>query len=88
MSINVTFVRSGKTIPWEDRYENILQMAEENDIAMDSGCREGYCGACKTRLVSGEVSMANTDALDEDDVKAGMISPCVAVPKTDTDVDA
>jgi len=88
MAFIVEFRKSGKKVAWDDRLENLLELAEENGIEIESACREGYCGTCKTKLVSGEVDMELTDGLEDVDFKENMILPCVATPKSDIIVEA
>jgi ferredoxin len=35
--------------------KTLLENLESSNIDMHSHCREGFCGTCRTRLVSGEV---------------------------------
>ncbi len=88
MAFIVEFRKSGKKVAWNDRLENLLELAEENGIEIESACREGYCGTCKTRLISGEVEMEITDGLEEEDLKQNMILPCVARPKSNIVLEA
>lgn len=88
MSLKVEFKKSEKTVEWEERFESILELAEENGIEIENACRQGFCGTCKTELLSGEVSMEITDGLEDEDVKQNMILPCVAIPTTDIVIDA
>ncbi len=86
MSFTVEFKKSGKKLPWDDKYESLLEMAEENGVEIEYQCREGYCGECKTRLISGDVKMEDDSGLEDTD--EGMILPCVSRPKTDIVLDA
>ncbi len=88
MTFIVEFRKSGKKVPWNDRLESLLDLAEENGIAIESACREGFCGTCKTRLISGEVDMEMTDGLEDEDLKQNMILPCVAKPKSNVVMEA
>ncbi|POX42214.1 3-ketosteroid-9-alpha-hydroxylase [Streptomyces sp. Ru73] len=45
-------------------------------------CREGSCGACACRIVSGETKMFRNDVLDEQDLAEGYVLACQAVPLT------
>lgn len=80
MAIQVEFKTSGKTAPWQDRHKALLDMTEANDIKIETDCRSGICGTCKTRLLSGKVGMEVEDGLDEDDIEQNMVLPCVATP--------
>ena len=83
MTIQVEFKASGKTVKWDDSYESILELAEANDIEIETQCEAGVCGTCKTKMISGKVDMEVQDGLKEEDVAQNMILPCVAVPLTD-----
>jgi ferredoxin len=88
MSLNVDFRKSNKKVEWDDSFESILELAEENGIEIESDCGEGICGSCKSRLISGKVEMETEDALDDDDIEENMILLCVSVPKTDVIIEA
>ena len=88
MALKVEFRKSGKVIEWDGKFENILELAEGNGVEVESQCRQGFCGTCMTRMLSGKVEMETTDGLMPDDEKAGMILLCQAVPKTDVVLDA
>ena len=83
MAITVEFKTSGKTAQWNDSYENLLELVEENGIEIETDCEAGVCGTCKVRLISGKVEMEVEDGLEDEDIAANMILPCVAVPMTD-----
>lgn len=36
--------------------ENLLQMLEKLDYSVEYQCRNGYCGSCRLKLLSGGVS--------------------------------
>jgi 3-ketosteroid 9alpha-monooxygenase subunit B len=51
-------------------------------------CREGVCGACACRLISGEVEMAHNEVLDDRDLADGYILACQSVAvSTEVSVD-
>ena len=88
MAFNITFKKSGKTFEWEDRFNSLLDFAEDMGISLESGCRIGTCGTCKVKLISGTVTMETEDGLEDSDKSGGMILPCVAVPESDLVIDA
>ncbi len=59
------------------------------DVIIDAGlnppysCRQGQCGACAVRLISGEVTLINNEILDEEDFADGYILACQAVAVSD-----
>lgn len=83
MVYTVEFKTSGKTAQWDDSYENLLELAEENGIEIETQCEAGVCGTCKVRLISGRIDMEVDDGLEEEDRRQNMILPCVAVPLSD-----
>ena len=55
----------------------LLEVAEKNDVKIPYGCRQGVCGTCVTRLLSGNVRMANEAGLSSEHKRAGFVLPCV-----------
>ncbi len=52
----IEFSRSGKTLPWDAKIENLLEFAEINGITtMEGGCRAGSCGSCLVAIKQGDV---------------------------------
>ena len=68
--------------------QTILEAALAACIDWPYGCSHGMCGACKARLLSGEVEMAETFsfALFEDELAAGFILTCSARPTSDLEL--
>ena len=67
-----------------DEDEEILDVAEDHGIEdLKWGCRSGVCGACVSRLVSGEVDQGTQTALDDERVASGLTVLCVATPRSD-----
>jgi ferredoxin len=56
--VPVTFVRSGLTVPWDDRYPSLLDFAEACDVPVGFGCRTGVCHNCESGLLAGRVDYA------------------------------
>lgn len=81
--MKVEFRRSGKVVEWQDRYESILELAEDQGIQIPFECRQGFCGECKVTLISGEVQMEETQGLENEEGAENVILPCVAIPVTD-----
>ncbi len=63
----------------------ILDAALDAGIDYPFGCHSGVCGACKSRLITGEVDLADYSevALSDEERKSGAILACRATPKTD-----
>ncbi len=84
-AIQVTFSRSGKTVAWAADAGSLLDFAEANGIAIDSGCRAGNCGTCKTALNAGDVEYLSEPGEMPD---AGSCLTCISVPKNSVTLDA
>jgi len=54
----VVFQASGKTALWKQGEGSLLDLAERLGIEAPYSCREGTCGTCATRLVTGGVTYA------------------------------
>lgn len=69
----------------ESSGESILDTALDSGIDYPHGCRNGTCGTCKTRLLDGDVHMMDfaSEALDDDELRAGLILACRAKPVSD-----
>jgi ferredoxin-NADP reductase/MOSC domain-containing protein YiiM/ferredoxin len=52
----VTFSRSNLAVPWDDRYASLLDLAEDCDVPVSFGCRNGTCHNCESGLLAGDVS--------------------------------
>ncbi|MFT4845197.1 MAG: ferredoxin-NADP reductase [Marinobacter psychrophilus] len=52
----VEFTESKIEQAWSIKNGNLLDFAEAHGLTPEFGCRSGQCGACKTELISGEVS--------------------------------
>lgn len=63
--------------------EPLLNSMERNGFVIDSLCRSGECGVCRTRLVKGEVFMPPSVSLRRTDALFGYIHPCMAYPTGD-----
>ena len=77
--IIVTFAQSGKQIAWPATAGNLLEFAEANGIAVNSGCRAGSCGSCQTTILKGEVAYRQPPDYDPE---PGTCLLCVCEPKT------
>jgi CDP-4-dehydro-6-deoxyglucose reductase/ferredoxin-NAD(P)+ reductase (naphthalene dioxygenase ferredoxin-specific) len=76
-------------LPVESRKGTILDAALAAGVPFPHSCRAGECGACKSRLVSGEVfslEPGDPTVLSQSERDAGLILPCRSWPKTDVTV--
>jgi ferredoxin-NADP reductase len=55
----------------------LLDVAERNGVQIPFGCRQGQCGTCATRVLSGTVQMDAEAGLTAEQKNAGYVLPCV-----------
>jgi hypothetical protein len=84
-SLVVNFARSGRQLLWRPGAGNLLAFAEENGIAVPSGCRAGGCGTCQTSIGSGEVVYGQPPDFDPE---PGTCLLCVSSPKSSVTLEA
>lgn len=83
----VQFAQAGRTIRTNGTLP-LLDLAEENDIDVEYGCRSGSCGDCKVKVLKGEVDADSDEGLTEEEIAAGYVLSCVASPRGDCIIDA
>lgn len=84
MSFSVT-VEPGQHGFAAETDETILEAALRQGLTMPYGCRDGACGACKGKVLHGEVDHGKSQAhaLTEADKAAGLTLFCCAKAKSD-----
>ncbi|HER25964.1 MAG TPA: 2Fe-2S iron-sulfur cluster binding domain-containing protein, partial [Rhodospirillales bacterium] len=76
----VTFGMSGKSATWQGDGTSILELAEQNGVDIDSGCRAGNCGSCATAIKSGKIKYISEPGSP---LEEGTCLVCIAVPDGD-----
>jgi len=84
MSYQVTVQPSGKQFAAEAD-ETLLDAALRQGLTLPYGCKDGACGACKGKVVSGTVDhgKAQAHALKDDEKAAGQTLYCCAKAQSD-----
>ncbi len=70
--------------------ETVLEAALRENFALPYGCRNGACGACKGKILAGEVDHGahQPGTLPNDEKAKGMALFCTAKPKSDLIIEA
>ena len=80
----VTVVLDGRattlTLP---REVPILDAAQQVRTDLPFACKGGVCGTCRARVTSGETRMRRNFALEDDELAAGFVLTCQALPVSD-----
>lgn len=79
----VTLSRSGKTVTVAAG-RSILDCLVDAGVAIDHSCREGLCGACETRIVSGEAIHLDSILSSSEKAANKSMMLCVSQCKGDT----
>lgn len=80
----VSFKSSQVQENWVPTASSLLEFAESHSIELPSDCRMGSCRTCMTRLVSGEVDYVHPPY---NEPETGHCLPCIAVPRTDVELE-
>jgi ring-1,2-phenylacetyl-CoA epoxidase subunit PaaE len=80
----VSFVMDGRRHAFSMRTgdESIIDGAARAGIELPFSCKAGVCATCRTRLVRGEVEMAQNYALEDWELERGFILACQSHAKT------
>lgn len=86
MTYQVTIAASGTRFLVE-KDESVLDAALRQGIGLPYGCRNGQCGSCKGKLLSGKVHYRKTpEALSAEEKAHGAALFCQACPESDLSI--
>lgn len=80
----ISFTRSGLTVPWNSRFSSLLELAEACDVPVQWSCRTGVCHTCECALIGGAVQY-RPDPLEPP--ATGNVLICCSFPSGDVEVD-
>ncbi|HEY7075421.1 MAG TPA: MOSC and FAD-binding oxidoreductase domain-containing protein [Solirubrobacteraceae bacterium] len=80
----VTFSRSDVAVAWDDRFGNLLDLADACDVPVGFGCRHGVCHNCESGLLAGAV---NYDPDPLEPPPAGRVLVCCSRPASELTLD-
>ena len=83
----VTFAQSNRTAMLPPT-KTVLEASEDVGVNIEYSCRIGICGVCRTKLLSGTVTMEVQDGLEPGDKENNIILACQAKATADLSVDA
>ena len=82
---NVDFVRSERSLRWQGTEDSLLDLAEQEGVRLEWGCRAGSCGQCRVMIAAGRVAHAKRPGVELVD---GECLACIARPVGDVVVEA
>jgi CDP-4-dehydro-6-deoxyglucose reductase len=82
MSFQITVQPSGRQFAAEGD-ETILEAALRHGLTLPYGCKDGACGSCKGKVVTGSIDHGKGQALKDEEKAAGMALFCCARAQSD-----
>lgn len=71
-------------IEFDGSARTLLDALETQQLQVNFQCREGYCGACRCKLLRGAINYINEPLAF---VRKGEFLPCCSIPLTDIDIE-
>jgi 3-ketosteroid 9alpha-monooxygenase subunit B len=72
-----------RRLPWPANMR-LLDLLIAEGMNPPFSCRQGTCGACACRVVSGEVELVHNEVLEDEDFAEGYTLACQALPRSET----
>lgn len=82
---HVEFAKANAQLVWNGEYPSLLDMAENEGVVLESGCRAGNCGQCLVRVRSGNVTHTKTPGIP---LEADECLACIGIPLGDVVLEA
>lgn len=83
LKMRVTLEGRSRLVTFDPVAGNILDSARAAGLPAPYACKAGVCATCRAKLVRGKVGMAINYGLSGDEVAAGYILTCQAIPESD-----
>ncbi|MCT9633227.1 2Fe-2S iron-sulfur cluster-binding protein [Pseudomonas aeruginosa] len=64
--------------------QTLLQACLDHGVAIDYSCEQGVCGACMTKVVSGELQHGDVYLSAKEKDSGTLIMPCVSGCRSET----
>ena len=80
----ISFARSGLSVPWNARFTSLLELAEACDVPVRWSCRSGVCHTCESVLLGGTVAYQPAPL---EPPTEGNLLLCCSQPSSDVQVD-
>lgn len=82
---HITIIEGGKTLQYDmpQGSGNILDSALGKNADLPFACKGGVCCTCKAKLLEGDVNLLVNYGLEQDELDAGYILTCQAIPVSD-----
>ena len=88
MTHTITVLPSNDTFPIETN-ETILDAALRANVILPYGCKDGACGSCKSKVISGVVKHAeNSTALSDEEIDHSIALLCHTTVESDVTIEA
>lgn len=71
----------GKVVHYNNSEQTLLECLESANVEVHYHCRDGFCGACRVKLVKGEIAYPSGEPLAF--VGKNEVLTCCCVPVTD-----
>ena len=81
----IRFEQSGREVVWSDPEQSLWELAQQANVPINSGCLSGVCGACKVKVLEGEVAYDRKTAVE---LAADECLTCIARPQSNVRLDA
>lgn len=71
-----------RTFSMQRAAETVLDAAARAGVELPFSCRAGVCSTCRTKVIRGEVTMAQNYALEDWELEQGYVLACQSRPRT------